>query len=102
MSLSQKTIALLGYRATDKVTGFHGVISSVCFDLYGCVQVALTPPLKDGDADLKSGHWFDVQRLNVSTDRVMPTPDFDARAASPTDYDHGPAPKPALSVDGRR
>lgn len=102
MSLTNKTIALLGRKATDKVTGYQGVVSSVTFDLYGCVQAILTPPAKEGDTELKSGHWFDVQRLDVSEDRVMATPNFDARATEPTSYDHGPSIKPARSVDGRR
>lgn len=86
-----QTIDLLGYKATDKVTGFQGVISSVCFDLYGCVQAALTPLAKDGT--VPDGRWFDVQRLVVSTNRVMTPPDFDARAATPAEYDSGPAEK---------
>ncbi len=85
------TIDLLGYRAKDKVTGLEGVVSSVCFDLYGCVQAALTPPAKEGT--VPSGHWFDVQRLEVSTVRVMTPPDFNARAAIPAEYDSGPAEK---------
>ena len=85
------TIDLLGYRAKDKVTGLEGVISSVCFDLYGCVQAALTPPAKDGQ--VPCGQWFDVQRLEVSSTRVMSPPDFDARALSPAEYDSGPAEK---------
>jgi hypothetical protein len=93
-----KTVHLLGHRATDKITGFAGVISSVCFDLYGCVQCALTPPI-DKDGKIKDGHWFDVSRLTVSRDaRAMPCPDFAGRAAEPADYDHGAAEKPHKDI----
>jgi hypothetical protein len=85
------TIDLLGYRAKDKITGLEGVISSVCFDLYGCVQAAISPPAKDGS--IPDGRWFDVQRLEVSGDRVMSPPDFDAKDISPAKYDSGPAEK---------
>jgi len=91
----KETIELLGRKAVDKVTGFEGVISSVSFDLYGCVMAAISPPAKDGD--IKDGRWFDVQRLTVSADKVMSAPDFDAKACTPATYDSGPADKPAMS-----
>ena len=34
----------LGLKAKDKVTGFEGVVTAICFDLYGCVQAIITPP----------------------------------------------------------
>ena len=43
MTLIRNTIALLGRRAEDRVTGFKGVVSSACFDLYGCIQLGVTP-----------------------------------------------------------
>lgn len=90
----KETIYLLGLRATDKVTGYKGVISSVCFDLYGCVQASLTPPAKEGDQELKHGHWFDVQRLDVElAERVMKVPDFEALAQVPEEFSSGPAEK---------
>lgn len=88
----EKTIALLGLRGTDKITGLTGVIDSVCFDLYGCVQVSLAAAAKP-DGEVPSGRWFDVQRITVIDDRVMQTPDFQARASDPASYDHGPACK---------
>lgn len=94
----EKTIDLLGLKASDRVTGFKGTISSVCFDLYGCVQVALTPPA-GADGKLGDGHWFDVGRLEVGDKRAMPVPRFAERAAEPTAYDRGPAEKP---TSGRR
>jgi hypothetical protein len=95
------TIKLLGMRGKDKVTGFSGMVGSVCFDAYGCVQVALTPPV-DADGKPRDGHWFDVQRIDFSEERVMPVPDFEGRASAPKTpqtYDHGPAEKPSFQAD---
>lgn len=90
-----ETIDLLGTRAIDKVTDFEGVITSVSFDLYGCVQCVVTPPKKT-DGELADSRWFDVNRLNVVNDgRVMPVPDFEKVATKPADYAHGPAEKPS-------
>jgi hypothetical protein len=44
MSAVHLHLQMLGFNAKDRVTGFSGVVSSICFDLYGCVQAALRPP----------------------------------------------------------
>ena len=92
----QESINLLGKHGVDKITGYKGVISSVCFDLYGCVQLALTPPAT-AEGKIESGTWFDVHRVQVQEDapRVMGVPDFRAMARQPEDFSHGPAEKPA-------
>lgn len=71
-----KHLELLGQTVTDKVTGYRGVVTTVSFDLYGCIQAIVTPPeIKDGIP--VSGAWFDVNRLAVtSKKRVMEVPDF--------------------------
>lgn len=93
MNILNKHVNILGVKVRDKVTGFEGVAESVSFDLYGCVQVAVRPAVKDDD--LKEGRWFDVQRLTVeSTDRVMPVPSFAALATPEGVHQHGPAEKP--------
>ena len=102
MSIVKKTNALLGLKAEDRVTGFKGVISSICYDLYGCIQVAFTPQAKDGDTELKGSHWFDINRVKVSDERVMDAPDFDAKGKSPETYNHGPSIKPTVARDGKR
>lgn len=90
-----ETIELLGRKAKDKVTGFEGVVSSVSFDLYGCIQAALTPGV-DKDGKTLDGHWFDTNRLAMKSGaRVMPLPDFDKPADEPADHAHGLAEKPA-------
>lgn len=91
-----ETINLLGHKATDRVTGFSGVITSVCFDLYGCVQASITPPAKEDAEEIKFGHWFDVNRLEVAEETVMPVPDFEAKATTIADFKQGPAEKRVL------
>lgn len=55
---------LLGLKCRDRVTGFKGIVSSVSFDLYGCVQVSLTPEVdKEGKAG--DGYWYDHKRIDV-------------------------------------
>jgi hypothetical protein len=74
----QNHISLLGLRARDAVTGFNGVISTVSFDLYGCVQAVITPRVDD-NGKIKDGQWFDVTRLVILDNKpVMTQPDFNA------------------------
>lgn len=95
---AQAHIDLLGFRVRDCVTGLEGVITSICFDLYGCIQAAVQPGL-DKDGKPASGIWFDVNRLTaLSPQRVMPVPGFDKPpkfGATPATHTHGPAEKPA-------
>lgn len=83
----EKAIKLLGRKATDKVTAFKGVITSMSFDLYGCVQALVTPPAKDGKR-LEAG-WYDLNRLKITPGKpVMEVPNLDFKR------DKGPAEKP--------
>ncbi len=83
---------LLGKPGKDRITGLTGVISSISFDLYGCIQAALTPPV-DKDGKLPDGRWLDVNRIEVTSNtRVMPVPQW---APTPQKHEHGPAEKPA-------
>lgn len=96
MGMIADTVNLLGCKGKDKITGFEGVVSSVGFDLYGCVQVALAPPV-DKDGKLPSSIWFDVQRVDIKeNERVMEVPDFKAMARKPSEFKHGPADKPQI------
>jgi hypothetical protein len=83
-----QSIAMLGLKARDRITGFAGVISSVTFDLYGCVQAIVTPPI-GADGKTAEGHWFDLKRLETS-ERVMDPPIFDV----PPGTEPGPAERP--------
>lgn len=68
---------LLGFTVQDRVTGFCGVVTTIGFDLYGCIQ-ALVNPGVDKDGKCREQTWFDVNRLNVlSPNPVMDRPNFD-------------------------
>lgn len=56
-------IDTLGHLAKDKVTNFEGVITSISFDLYGCIQAIVTSRKIDDKGDSVS-KWFDINRLN--------------------------------------
>ena len=86
---------LLGKKVEDRVTRFKGVVSSVCFDLYGCIQVSVNPGVME-DGRLGDQAWFDITRLRVvSNEQVMELPDFIAGAIA--DGKRGPAEKPRFS-----
>lgn len=73
-----KHLDLLGKKVVDKVTGFKGVVSSVSFDLYGCVQAIITPPV-DKTGLPQEGQWVDITRLEVrSVNPVIPVPNFES------------------------
>jgi hypothetical protein len=73
----KKHLELLGLKVEDKVTGFRGVVASIGFDLYGCVQAIVNPGLGK-DKKIGDCQWFDVNRLKVlSTKPVMDRPNFD-------------------------
>jgi hypothetical protein len=62
----------------DTVTGFTGVVTSVCFDLYGCVQGAVTPAFNKKTGKHGESFWYDTKRLKVLGEKpVMPVPTFD-------------------------
>ncbi|KSN10864.1 hypothetical protein CAZ19_09220 [Pseudomonas aeruginosa] len=48
------------------------MVTSVCFDLYGCIQVVLNPGIRD-DGKIGEQLWFDINRLIVAENkpRVM-------------------------------
>lgn len=82
-------------KVEDRVTGFKGVVASVSFDLYGCVQ-AIVNPGTDKDGKPKDSHWFDVNRLRVtSKSPVMERPNFDFGAVA--EGWKGPAEKPSCA-----
>jgi hypothetical protein len=73
----KKHLQLLGLRVRDNITGFQGVVSSISFDLYGCIQAVVTPGLGE-DGKLAEAVWFDVSRLKVLDKKpVMQLPDYD-------------------------
>jgi hypothetical protein len=67
---------LLGFAVRDVVTGFTGVVTSISFDLYGCVQAIVSPGC-DEKGKLDEGRWFDTKRLVATSDEpVMAVPSF--------------------------
>ncbi len=95
MTQIEKHIAMLGLKVEDKVTGFKGVVSSVSFDLYGCVQTVVNPGL-GADGKLGDSQWFDIARLKVLDSKpVMAVPDFLVGAQA--EGRQGAADKPAFS-----
>jgi len=71
-------LKLLGYRMRDVVTGYEGVVESVSFDLYGCIQAAVRPEMqKDKPTEIPEGRWLDVKRLELVHGPVMAAPNFD-------------------------
>jgi hypothetical protein len=84
----QEHMKFLGREVRDVVTSYSGTVSAICFDLYGCVQAAVTPKVdKDGKVD--DARWFDTKRLSILSEApIMAVPDF----GSPP----GPERKPPL------
>lgn len=75
----EKTIDLLGFNVVDMVTGYKGVVASVCFDLYGCVQAGVTATA-DEAGKLRGTEWFDIKRLKLTEGgRAMPAPNFSGK-----------------------
>ncbi len=90
----EKHFKLLGMRVEDKVTGLTGVVDSIAFDLYGCIQAILNPGL-DKDLKQRECRWFDVSRLRViEREPVMTVPDFEF--GSIAEGKQGPADKPTM------
>ena len=73
---------ILGMPCKDKVTGFKGIATSVSFDLYGCVQVWLTPEVTE-DGKTPDGVWYDFMRVHATGERVMDIPVFEGTEAGP-------------------
>lgn len=55
---------VLGNTYTDTITGFSGVATGHCEYLTGCNQVLLVPKVGP-DGAMRSGEWFDQQRVTL-------------------------------------
>lgn len=87
-------LSLLGMRVKDKVTGFTGVVTSIAFDLYGCIQAVINPGV-DKDGKLQDQTWFDVSRLEIVRDNpVIEQPNFESGRQA--EGKQGPAEKPRM------
>lgn len=91
--MHKQYIDLLGHTVKDLVTGFKGVVTTMSFDLYGCIQAVVTPEAESGK--LGECKWFDVSRLKVtSKKKVMDTPDYESGQIA--EGKKGPAEKPPM------
>lgn len=64
MSVIHVSEQLLGRHATDRITGFSGIITGYVRYLSGCNQALLWPKVgKDGA--MRSAEWLDEQRLEI-------------------------------------
>lgn len=87
---------LLGHKVRDRVTALEGVVASVTFDLYGCVQAVINPGM-DKDGKLRDQHYIDVGRLEVlSAQPVMSPPEF-LLPGPVAAGERGPAERPAIT-----
>lgn len=62
--MQSEEMKLLGLKSKDRVTGFSGVITSISFDLFGCIQALVTPPIGKNDVRGES-LWMDTNRLEI-------------------------------------
>lgn len=101
-NLINNALSLLGLQMRDKVTDYEGVVTSVSFDVAGCVQGLLTQK-QPTESDNSKCRWFDVKRLEVvqglpaHKTRVLEAPSF---GVMPTGTETGPEPKPRF--EGQR
>lgn len=93
MEKMKEHLSLLGMNVKDKVSGFVGVVTSVSFDLYGCIQAIVLPTCNDKNEPQES-RWFDVNRLEVTGGPVMERPKFDWSPQAVASGDKGPADRP--------
>lgn len=87
----QKHLDWLGWKVRDKATGFTGIVSTVGFDLYGCIQGIVVPEVvvdkASGAQKPGEAQWFDLTRLEkVSKKRVM-EPIAPREESAPGGYD---------------
>ena len=89
----QKHLSYLGLKVRDRVSQLEGVVTSVTFDLYGCVQTLVHTGV-DKEGKLREQAWFDIARLEiVSIAPVMQQPDFVSGPVA--EGLKGPSEKPA-------
>ena len=66
----------LGFRAKDVIAGAEGVITSIAFDISGCVQGFLSRGF-DKEGKRLEGYWIDTKQILImSKSAVMPAPAF--------------------------
>lgn len=90
----QEPLNLLGLKVKDRITGIEAIVTSISFDLYGCIQAIINSGL-DKELKPRENYWFDIQRLEIlSSERLMEVPAFPAKIK---DFRKGPEDKPVIS-----
>ena len=93
----KRHLDLLGLRVRCRVTGFCGVVTSIGFDLYGCIQAIVHPGI-DKEGKQGESQWFDVNRLEVTDPTpVMARPEFDWTPEAVSAGQKGPADRPRMN-----
>ena len=70
----KKHLECLGLKVKDKVTGRVGIITSISFDLYGCIQVVITPQC----GETFGASWYDIIRVEVLDEKpILDLPNYD-------------------------
>lgn len=93
----KKHLNKLGLKVEDRITGFIGVVSSISFDLYGCVQGLVTPHVNE-EVKTNGSRWLDLNRLRIINEKsVMELPNFDYGPAA--EGKQGPAAKPVKDME---
>lgn len=88
----KKYLDLLGYKGKDKITGFEGILTSISFELYGCVQILINAGL-DKEGKFRDSCWFDAKRIEKTSDtRILEAPAFDFSAGEEKGGDNLPIP----------
>ena len=89
-----KHLELLGKKIRDKVTGVEGVVTSISFDLFGCIQAIVNRGI-DKEGKAIDSMWMDVNRLEVLGDApVMERPKFEWTPEVIAAAGKGPETKP--------
>lgn len=70
----ERYLSWLGLEVRDCVTGMKGVVTSLSFDICGCIQGLITPPVNGNEK--KDSYWFDIKRLIVIGPPVINPSDF--------------------------
>lgn len=90
----KKYFDFLGYECQDTITNAKGVADSICFDLYGCVQISLRPKVNKA-GEHPQGCWYDAKRIKaVGKKPIIVQPNFNIDAGD----EIGAAKKPMRSI----
>ena len=82
-NLLEKHLDLLGRKVEDRITGAKGIITSISYDLFGCIEAVVQ--------DKDNNNWYDINRLKVGKRKIEMQNFSNVYIAN---GDKGPAEKP--------